>query len=59
MLKKSKKTGLYQDKAGKWRWRTVGENGEITGASSQGFCSPAEARVNANRVRLALTGATL
>ena len=30
---------FYQDKAGEWRWKLVATNGEIVGASSEGFSS--------------------
>lgn len=27
----------YKDKNGEWRWRVIAKNGEIIGASSEGF----------------------
>lgn len=44
--KKSRNVKLYKDKRNKWRWRVVGENGEIVGSSSQGFVSRSVARAN-------------
>ncbi len=38
---------IYKDRAGKHRWRLVAENGEIVGASSQGFASRQRAKSNA------------
>jgi uncharacterized protein YegP (UPF0339 family) len=46
---------FYTDAAGEHRWRLKGENGEIVGASSEGFSSPGEARRNAFRVLDGLT----
>lgn len=28
---------LYRDKAGDWRWRAKGDNGEIVGDSGEGY----------------------
>lgn len=28
---------IYEDRRGKWRWRVTAENGEIVGASTQGY----------------------
>ena len=39
---------FYKDKAGKYRWRVTGDNGEIVGASSQGFASKQMAEYNAD-----------
>lgn len=52
--KAPKKPGHYRDNAGKWRWRTVGANHEVTGASSQGFATRKISRENARLVREAL-----
>ena len=46
---------FYKDKAGKYRWRIVADNGRIVGASSQGFASKQMAHENADLVRDALT----
>jgi hypothetical protein len=45
---------IYEDKAGKFRWRVTSTNGEIVGASSQGFTSRWFARQNAALLRRAL-----
>jgi len=37
---------FYQDKQDKWRWRITADNGEIVGASSQGFSTRASADTN-------------
>ena len=31
------KTEYYEDKKGEWRWRKKASNGEIIGASSEGY----------------------
>lgn len=36
----------YVDKAGKYRWRLIAKNGEIFGASHQGFSTKQKARAN-------------
>lgn len=46
---------FYKDKAGKYRWRIVADNGRVVGASSQGFASKQMAHENAELVRDALT----
>ena len=38
---------IYQDSAGKWRWRARGANDKTFGASSQGFASKQSAQRNA------------
>jgi uncharacterized protein YegP (UPF0339 family) len=48
----------YTDKAGKWRWRVIAGNGEIVGASSQGFASRSIAFANAELLGLKLQGLT-
>ena len=45
---------VYKDKRGKFRWRLTGSNGEIIGASSQGFTTRYRCKSNANLVRLIL-----
>ena len=42
----SRSDPIYRDKRGKFRWRLKSSNGEIVGASSQGFSSPAKAQDN-------------
>ena len=40
MATKEHKWEFYQDKAGKHRWRRIASNGNIIGASSQGYVTP-------------------
>lgn len=40
---------FYQDKAGEWRWRRTARNGEIVGASSEGYSSRRDCVANARR----------
>lgn len=47
----------YPDSAGEYRWRLTAANGEILGASSEGFSSESEAGKNAWRVISGLTAA--
>lgn len=47
MANSNLKWEFYQDKAGKWRWRAKSANGEIVGASSEGFESKQSAINNA------------
>ena len=42
---------FYQDKRGKWRWRIIGTNGKIVGASSQGFTTRNNAITNLELVQ--------
>ena len=46
---------FYKDKADKYRWRIVAENGRVIGSSSQGFASKQMAMENATLVQTALT----
>jgi len=46
---------FYKDKAGKYRWRIVADNGRVVGSSSQGFASKQMACENADLVKNALT----
>ena len=44
------KTEYYQDKKGEWRWRKTSKaNGQIVGASSEGYADKKDAQKNANR----------
>jgi len=45
---------FYEDNAGEQRWRLVATNGEIVGASSEGFISEPGARDNAKLVFMGL-----
>ena len=40
---------IYKDKKGEFRWRRTASNGEIIGASSEGYDSRKNAEANANR----------
>ena len=40
---------VYQDKKGEWRWRRKASNGQIIGASSEGYKSQKDCEANANR----------
>lgn len=40
---------LYQDKKSEWRWRHTAVNGNIIGASSEGYKNRADALKNAER----------
>ena len=42
------KTTLYQD-SNKWRWRRTAPNGEIVGASTQGYANKNDCKKNAIR----------
>ena len=48
---------FYEDKAGKYRWRIISDNGKIIGSSSQGFSSKHYAEWNAGLVFDALLAA--
>ena len=43
------KTEYYEDKKGEWRWRKTHKNGEIIGASSEGYVNKKDCQANANR----------
>ncbi len=42
---------LFRDKAGKWRWRLIHENGNILADSGEGYSSRSKARQGAESVR--------
>ncbi len=46
---------FYKDKADEWRWQVKGQNGEIVGASTEGFADEHAARANATLLCEALT----
>jgi uncharacterized protein YegP (UPF0339 family) len=48
-LGSSDKWDVYQDKRGEWRWRRAATNGEITGASSEGYVNKSDCKSNAQR----------
>jgi uncharacterized protein len=43
------KTDIYKDKRGEFRWRRSASNGEIVGASSEGYKAKKDCEANANR----------
>jgi uncharacterized protein YegP (UPF0339 family) len=47
MSSKDHKWEFYQDKVGKHRWRRTASNGNIIGASTQGYSSAKDAKENA------------
>ena len=40
---------IYKDKAGEWRWRRTASNGQIVGASSEGYVNKSDCIANAQR----------
>ena len=40
---------VYQDKAGRWRWKRFASNGRQVGASTQGYASRASCEANMTR----------
>lgn len=40
---------IYQDRAGEWRWRRTAPNGEIVGASTEGYKNRSGCVENAKR----------
>ncbi len=46
----SKEFMIYKDARSKYRWRVIGINGEIVGASTQGFTTRYRCKSNANLV---------
>jgi uncharacterized protein len=40
---------IYKDKKGEFRWRRTATNGEIVGASSEGYSAKKDCEANANR----------
>ena len=49
MAGENDKWEIYKDKRGEHRWRRRASNGEIIGASSEGYKSKKDARANAER----------
>jgi uncharacterized protein YegP (UPF0339 family) len=43
------KLDVFKDKRGEFRWRRVASNGEIVGASSEGYKAKKDCEANANR----------
>lgn len=40
---------FYQDARGQWRWRRTAPNGQIVGASSEGYTNYSDCVANARR----------
>ena len=40
---------IYRDKADHWRWRRTARNGQIVGASTEGYVNKQDCIDNANR----------
>ena len=40
---------FYKDNADKWRWRRIAKNGDIVGASTQGYLNKSDCIDNAKR----------
>lgn len=40
---------FYRDRRGQWRWRRTASNGEIVGASHQGYAHRFDCEANAQR----------
>ena len=40
---------IYQDGRGEWRWRRTARNGEVVGASTEGYRNRADCVANAKR----------
>ncbi|MGB0497082.1 MAG: YegP family protein [Rubricella sp.] len=49
MAGENDKFEVYQDKKGEWRWRRKASNGQIVGASSEGYKAKGDAEANASR----------
>ena len=49
MAGESDKFEVYKDKRGEFRWRRTASNGNIVGASSEGYKSKKDAEANMNR----------
>ena len=46
---KGDKWEIYKDGAGEWRWRRTAPNGNIVGASSEGYKNKSDCIANAQR----------
>lgn len=40
---------IYKDSVGEWRWRRTASNGEVVGASSEGYKNKSDCIANAKR----------
>jgi uncharacterized protein YegP (UPF0339 family) len=45
----SDKWEIYQDKAGEYRWRRTASNGNLVGASTEGYANKSDCEANAER----------
>lgn len=46
---KKDKVELCKDKNDKWRWKRIAPNGEVVGASTQGYANKSYCKENARR----------
>ncbi|OUS04223.1 DUF1508 domain-containing protein [Rhodobacterales bacterium 52_120_T64] len=49
MAGENDKVEVYQDKRGEYRWRRSASNGQIAGASCEGYKNKSDAKANAER----------
>jgi len=49
MADKNDKFEIYKDKRGEWRWTCTARNGEIVGASTEGYKNRVDCVANAKR----------
>lgn len=49
MAGENDKWDFYEDKGGDWRWRRTATNGNIVGASTQGYSNKSDCEDNAKR----------
>lgn len=49
MVGETDKFEVYQDKRGEWRWRRTASNGQIVGASSEGYDKRGDCEANMKR----------
>lgn len=49
MAGENDKWEFYKDASGKWRWRRTAPNGNIVGASSEGYVNKSDCIDNARR----------
>ncbi|WP_112322379.1 YegP family protein [Oceanibium sediminis] len=49
MAGENDKFEVYQDKAGEYRWRRTATNGQIVGASCEGYKNKSDCEANMNR----------
>jgi uncharacterized protein YegP (UPF0339 family) len=49
MAGESDRFEVYQDKAGRWRWKRFASNGRQVGRASQGYATKASCEENMNR----------